>query len=464
MKITLLGAAGGEVTGSCYHVETSQANLLVDCGLFQGGPTERALNVAPLGAEAAHLTAVVLTHAHLDHTGRLPLLGKNGFRGPIYATPATIEMTALVLRDAAKIQAQDAARHAEHPKPGGAPPPPPLYSIGDVEKILGQLKPVPYNSAVAVAPGVQARWVEAGHMLGSASIQLLVDEGGARRRVAFSGDLGQKNPPILRTAEPFEEADLLFLESTYGDRDHQPFAATVEQLIAILRVAEAGRGKVLVPTFAIGRAQLLTALLAWSFRQHRLKLLPVFLDSPMAIEAGNIYDRHPELYDDEMIAFLKERPLWRDLTTMRMTCTPEESRQINSTPGPCLVMAGSGMCTAGRIVHHLRLNLARPEAHVLIAGFQGRGTLGRQLVDGAKTVVIFGETIPVRAQIHTLGGFSAHAGQTDLLAWFSALAPSRPRVALTHGEDGPRQALSRLISSRHELTPVLPAQGESLTL
>jgi metallo-beta-lactamase family protein len=464
MKITLLGAAGGEVTGSCYHVETTRANLLVDCGLFQGGHTEHALNVAPLGAGAAKLTAVVLTHAHLDHTGRLPLLGQNGFRGPIYATPATIEMTALVLRDAAKIQTQDAARHAAQTAPGGPPPAPPLYTTADVEKILGLLKPVPYNDPVTVAPGVRARWVEAGHMLGSASIQLLVDDEGMPRRIAFSGDLGTKNPPILRTAEPFHEADLLFLESTYGDRDHQPFPATVEQFISVLRAAEAGRGKVLVPTFAIGRAQLLIALIAWSFRKHRLAPLPVFLDSPMAIEAGNIYDRHPELFDEQMLAFLKERPLWRDLTTMRFTSTPAESREINSVTGPCLVLAGSGMATAGRILHHLRLNLARPETHVLIAGFQGRGTLGRQLVDQAKTVVIFGETIPVRAQIHTLGGFSAHAGQTDLLEWFGALAPSRLRVALTHGEDGPRQALARRITAQHGLTPVLPALGESITL
>jgi metallo-beta-lactamase family protein len=464
MKITLLGAAGGEVTGSCYHVESPTANLLVDCGLFQGGPNEHALNVAPLGAAAAQLNAVVLTHAHLDHTGRLPLLVKNGFRGPIFATQATIEMTGLILRDSAKIQAQDAARHAAKPAPKGPPPPPPLYSMADVEKILGQLKPVSYNVAVPVAPGVRACWVEAGHMLGSASIQLLVDDAGAQRRVVFSGDLGPKNPPILRTAEPFTQADLLFLESTYGDRDHQPFPATVEQFVAILRAAEAGRGKVLVPTFAIGRAQLLIALLAWSFRKHRLAPLPVFLDSPMAIEAGNVYDRHPELYDDEMVAFLKERPLWRDLTTMRMTATPEESKQINFAPGPCIVMAGSGMCTAGRIVHHLRLNLAHPEAHVLIAGFQGRGTLGRQLVDGAKSVVIMGETISVKAQIHTLGGFSAHAGQTDLLQWFSALAPSRPRVALTHGEDGPRQALSGKIAAQYGITPVLPALGQTVTL
>jgi metallo-beta-lactamase family protein len=463
MKITLLGAAGGEVTGSCYHVETRQAGLLVDCGLFQGGQTERLLNVPPLASGAGLLHAVVLTHAHLDHTGRLPLLVQAGFRGPVYATPATIEMTGLILRDAAKIQLQDAERHARHAAPG-AEPMPPLYSLAQVEQILRQLKPVPYNEPVPVAPGIRARWVEAGHMLGSASIQLLADDAGTARKVVFSGDLGPANPPILRTAEPFTQADLVFLESTYGDRDHLPFQETVDQFVHLMQAAEKTRGKVLVPTFAVGRAQLLIALLAWSFRTGRLQPLPAFLDSPMAIEAGNIYDRHPELYDEEMLAFLKERPLARDLGTLKMTCTPEESRQINSAPGPCLVMAGSGMCTAGRILHHLRLNLGRPETQVLIAGFQGAGTLGRQLVEGAKTVMIYGESVPVRAQIHTLNGFSAHAGQTDLLRWFAALAPARPRLVLTHGENPQRRALAEKIAARDRITAVLPALQETLTL
>jgi metallo-beta-lactamase family protein len=210
----------------------------------------------------------------------------------------------------------------------------------------------------------------------------------------------------------------------------------------------------------VGRAQLLTALLAWIFRNRRVEPFPVFLDSPMAIEASRIYARHPELFDDEMLAFLKVRPLAQDLVTMKMTATPEESRQINDYPGPCLVMAGAGMCTAGRILHHLRHNLWNPEAHVIIAGYQGSGTLGRLLVEGARQVTIFGETIAVKAQVHTLGGFSAHAGQTDLAAWFATLAPSRPRVILTHGENGPRAALAGLIDRTYGLTPVLPALGD----
>lgn len=463
MKITVLGAAGGEVTGSAYLVETEQARVLVDCGMFQGGRKVDELNHSPLGAAVLPLQAVLLTHAHLDHTGRLPLLAQAGYTGPLFATPATIEMTSLILRDSAKIQVQDAERANRRLSPGDKPATP-LYTLGDAEKILQQLKPVPYDRPIAVAPGIQACFLEAGHMLGSASIQLLVEEKRGRRRVVFSGDIGPKGAPILRDSETFAQADLVFLESTYGDRDHQPFATTVEQFIAVLRQAVAARGKVIVPTFAVGRAQLLTALLAGIFRQKLIAPFPVFLDSPMAIEASHIYDRHPELFDEETTAFLRAGSIARDLTTMRWTATAEESKVINSVPGPCLIMAPSGMCNAGRVLHHLRHNVGNPEAHVVIVGFQGHGTIGRQLVDGAREISIFGERLAVRAQVHTLGGFSAHAGQTDLLQWFAPLASAKPRVVLTHGEDGPRQALAEAVLARHGLAASLPALGESIVL
>lgn len=464
MKITVLGAAGGEVTGSCYLVETAQAKVMVDCGLFQGGEHARELNRAPLGNNEPPLDAVLLTHAHLDHTGRLPLLTKSGFKGPIYATPATVDMTSLILRDAGKIQSQDAERQNRQRMRAGDEPICPLYTGADVDQVVEQLRPSPYHQATPVAPGIRAVFVDAGHMLGSASIQLLIEDGVARRTVVFSGDLGPKGTPILRDFEPFSAADVVFLESTYGDRDHQPFANTLLEFINVLKLAIEAKGKVLVPTFAVGRAQLLTALLTGIFRKKLLPPFPIFLDSPMAIEASNIYDRHPELFDDELVATMKEKPLAQDLTTMRMTATTEESKQINSVPGPCLIMAGAGMCNAGRILHHLRHNLWNPAAHVLIVGYQGKGTLGRLLVDRAPRVTIYGETIVVRAQIHTLGGFSAHAGQMDLLGWFSAIAPAKPRVFLTHGEDGPRTTLAKLIAERHGITPTLPALGEVIEL
>jgi metallo-beta-lactamase family protein len=400
----------------------------------------------------------------LDHTGRLPLLPKLGFTGPVYATPATVDMAGLILRDSARLQAMDAERQNRKRARAGEPPIQPLYTPDDAEAIIGQLTPAPYRRPVPVATGVRVCFAEAGHMLGSASVQLLVDEDGREKRIVFSGDLGPTGVPIQRNFDAFHQADAVFLECTYGDRDHRPFRETAEEFIGIVKKAVKTRGKILIPTFAIGRAQLLTALLSWAFRNKQVTPFPVFLDSPMAIEATRLYVRYylkdPELFDEVLLKYLRQRPMREDLKTLKATVTAVESKAINGCPGPCLVMAGAGMCTGGRILHHLKENLWRPETHVVIVGYQGRGSLGRRLVDGAESVNIFGEKIVVRAQVHTLGGFSAHAGQTDLLKWLSAIAPSTPQIVLIHGEDGPRQALAKEIRARHGLTPALPKQGD----
>lgn len=463
MKIKILGAAGGQVTGSCYLVETKTARILVDCGLFQGHHLADSLNQPPV-ASVQGLDAVVITHGHLDHTGRLPLLAKLGYTGPVYATPATIEMSALILRDSAHIQLADNERVNRKRERAGEPPVEPLYTAAEAEAIIQCFKEVPYQQPVTVAPGIQAVWAEAGHMLGSASIQLIIDDEGRQKRVVFSGDLGPKGAPILKDYEPFHRADMVFLESTYGDRDHQPFGETVAEFDRIVQDAVKARGKILVPTFAVGRAQLLMTLLSQMFRKKQLPPFPLFLDSPMAIKASEIYTHHHELFDDEMLKYMAEKPVRDDLKTLTLCATAEESKKINDQPGPFLVMAGAGMCNAGRILHHLKANLWKPETHVIIVGYQGDGSLGRQLVNGEKIVSIFGEKIAVKAQIHTLGGFSAHAGQTDLLAWFQVIAPSQPRVVLTHGENEPRQILGDLIQRRYKLKPLLPALNETVEL
>src|SRR5262245_27699974 len=367
MKITIVGAAGGEVTGSAYYVQTKQASVLVDCGLFQGGRKSEALNRPPIGPKQK-LDAVLLTHGHLDHTGRLPLLAKRGHTMPVFATPATIEMTALILRDSARIQVSDNERQNRKRARAGEPPQEPLYTPEDVEKILQQLRPVPYQQPFPVAAGLQDIWTESGHMLGSASIQLIEETGGKTQRVVFSGDLGPKGALILKDFEPFKRADLVFLESTYGDHDHRPFKETVDEFVDIVKDAVERRGKLLVPIFAVGRAQLITGLLAWMFRTGKVQPFPLFLDSPMAIEATEIYMRHRELFDDGMIQFINERPLSEDLKTLKACVTADDSKKINDQPGPCLVMAGAGMCNAGRIVHHLKANLWKPDTHVLKIG------------------------------------------------------------------------------------------------
>jgi metallo-beta-lactamase family protein len=463
MKITIIGAAGGEVTGSAYYVQTKQASVSVDCGMFQGGKKAEALNRLP--ARPNHqLDAVLITHAHLDHTGRLPLLAKEGLRVPVFATPATVEMAELILRDSAHIQAGDLERRNRKRQRAGELAEEPLYTAQHAEEVIQLFQPVPYQQPVDVAPGMKAVWAEAGHMLGSASIRLDVEEDGRTKAVVFSGDLGPLGAPILRDFEPFREADMVFLESTYGDRDHRPFVETVQEFVTIVHDTVEKRGKILVPTFAVGRAQLLMSLLAWMFREHKVRPFPLFLDGPMAIEATNIYLHHRELFDDAMTKFIAERPVREDLKTLTLSLTADDSRKINDQPGPCLIMAGAGMCTAGRILHHLKQNLWRPETHVLIVGYQSYESLGRRLVEGAKTVRIFGEKIAVRAHVHTLGGFSAHAGQKDLLGWFSAIAPAKPRVILTHGENGPREALAKQVLERFNLPSELPNMNDVIEL
>jgi metallo-beta-lactamase family protein len=459
MKITIVGASGGEVTGSAYYVQTKNASVLVDCGLFQGGQKSEALNRPPTSPKQK-LDAVLLTHAHLDHTGRLPLLARRGHTMPVFATPATIEMTALILRDSARIQAGDAERRNRKRQRAGEAPEEPLYTPEHAEAIIQCLKEVPYQQPVTVAPGIQAIWAESGHMLGSASIQLIVEEDGRQKRVVFSGDLGPRGALILRDFEPFRQADLVFLESTYGDHDHRPFTETVEEFVRIVKDTVERRGKILVPTFAVGRAQLLTSLLAWMFRKKKVRPFPIFLDSPMAIQALNIYVRHRELFDDQMKKFISEKPLRADLKSMKLCVTADDSMKINEQEGPCLVMAGAGMCNAGRILHHLKQNLWKPDTHVLIVGYQSHESLGRRLVEGAKLVSIHGEKVVVKAKVHTLGGFSAHAGQTDLLHWFSSLAPSKPRVILTHGENEPRGELAKKIQQRFKLRSTLPKMND----
>ncbi|MBC8003431.1 MAG: MBL fold metallo-hydrolase [Opitutaceae bacterium] len=463
MKITMFGAAG-EVTGSAYCVETVQARLLVDFGMFQGVDHAEDRNRVPKELKADRLDAVVLTHAHLDHVGRLPLLVKAGYQGPIYCTPATIDLTGLILRDSAKVQQQDIARLNRRRERDGKPPVEPLYQLQDVEALLRLLKPVSYQQSVKVAPGVQARFVEAGHMLGSASIELVLEEHGHKRTVVFSGDVGQKGTPILKDFETFQKANLVFLESTYGDRDHKSLAATMAEFEDIVKGCVARQGKMLVPTFAVGRAQLLVYLLTLMFRNKVVPKFPVYVDSPMAIEATKIYQNHPELMDEQYTELNADRALAADMSSIHATVTAEESKALNAPCGPCLVMAGAGMCNAGRIVHHLRHNLPNPQTSVIIVGFQSDGSLGRQLVDGRKEVFIFGERVAVNARIHTLGGFSAHAGQSDLLRWFNTMSQSRPRVVLTHGEARGREPLAALIKSRYLINAELPMFGDVIEL
>jgi metallo-beta-lactamase family protein len=463
MKIYFHGATG-DVTGSAYHVTTKQASLLIDCGLFQGRQREREKNRRKANLEGGRLDAVILTHGHLDHVGRLPLLTKNGYRGPIYATRATIDLATLILRDAHALQKADIKRENRKRARAGLEPVEPLYEESDVRRLKPLARSVRYNKSFEAAPGIRARLVDAGHVIGSASVELTVEEDGRKKVVIFSGDLGPRGAPVLNDPTPFEHADAVIMESTYGDRDHRSLHDTAIEGRDIVAKAIEARAKILVPVFAVGRTQLLLYLLAAAFRNKTLSPFPIYLDSPLAIEATKIYGTHNELFDSEAKDMVKSGELRRHLQNAHPCPKPADSRALNDVEGPCLIMAGNGMCTGGRIVHHLRHNLPVPGTAVLMVGFQSPRTLGRQLVDGRKTVTIFGEKIPVRASIHTMGGFSAHAGQSDLLNWLGVVAPSRPRVIITHGEQRARSALTDLIAARYSLRTECPELGDVIEL
>jgi metallo-beta-lactamase family protein len=463
ISLTFYGAAD-DVTGSCYVVRSNDATVLVDFGMFQGQEEKDNLNEWPKGLNPKDIDAVLVTHAHLDHTGRLPLLSKHGYAGPVYCTEPTAELAMLILRDSVRLQAQDLERVNRKRTRAGMEPVGDLYDTTHVEALLERFKSVTYDEKVPVAKGMRAQFVDAGHLLGSSSIRLLIEDGGVKKSVVFSGDLGQTGTPILKDPEGFTQADTIILESTYGDRDHRSLEETADQFEAIVREASGKKGKILVPTFAVGRAQLILYLLAVLFRQKRVPKFPVFIDSPMAIEATKIYARHLELFDEDFQRLRRDRPILQDMDMVTPTPTADDSRALNDVKGPCLIMAGSGMCSGGRILHHLKYNLWRPDTDVVIVGFQSYGTLGRRLVEGAESVRILGEEIAVKARLHTLNGFSAHAGQSDLLKWIEPLSAARPQTILTHGEHDARLTLAGELSQRFSLTPLMPTLGETITI
>ena len=462
MKITLHGAAGGEVTGSAFQIRTKRANIFIDCGLFQGARKLENYNRLPPRSAVGTLDAVVLTHAHLDHTGRLPLLTRFGYHRPIYATPATIDLTDLILRDAARLQLEDVKRQNRRREAQGVPPLEPLYTARQIDQLRPLFKRMRYDHPTEVAPGITVRAVEAGHVLGSASLEVTVEEDGSRKVLVFSGDLGPRGAPLHRDPTPFRHADLVFMESTYGDRDHPSLHETAVEAREAVKAAVAQRGRILVPVFAIGRTQLLLYLLAGAFKRKTLAPFPIYIDSPMAIEATTIYRKHFELFDEEALSMSRSGELAKHLKTATPLPKASQSQALAKRPGPYLVMAGAGMCTGGRILNHMFNHLADPTTLLMMVGYQSRGSIGRAIVDGAKSVRIFGKSVPVRATTHTFSGLSGHAGQSDLLAWIGSIAPSKPRIFLTHGEDMQRNALHARIRDRYGLDAQMPDYRQTI--
>jgi metallo-beta-lactamase family protein len=456
MKVSFHGATEG-VTGSCHMLECCGKTILVDCGLYQGSRELDEENAAPFGFDPASIDYVLLTHAHLDHCGRLPLLVKRGFRGEIIATAATKELARVVLIDSAHLQEEEALhkskRQGHHH--GSHAQTEPLYTLQDAFYTLEFFgRSTAYGTPINLAPGLEATFFDAGHILGSASIYLELNENGHQRSIVFSGDLGNAGRPLLRTPHVPHKADAVVMETTYGDRLHKGWQDSVEELYAAIEGTFQRGGNVIIPTFALERAQEILYFLHEGVENKRLPAsMQVFLDSPMAISATQIFERHPECYSAEVAEFFREGRDPFHLPGLHFTRETADSMAINRISGGAVIMAGSGMCTGGRVRHHLDHNLWRNNASIIFVGYAAIGTLARRIIDGAKSVRLFGKQVPVRAAIHTINGFSAHADQAELLAWQREIRPAM--TFLVHGDPDAMQQFSVKLKGQRVEMPKL---------
>ena len=457
MKLKFLGA-NQQVTGSRYFLQAGGLNIMVDCGLFQERDyLERNWEDSPVPAR--DLDFILLTHAHLDHCGRIPKLVKEGYANPIIATRASVELAGIVLKDAGKLQEEDAShKKRRHRKEGrrGKYPEVPLYTREDAEDSLPLFRGVPYEETVELNDQVSARFHDAGHILGSSMLEITVRENGQVRRLIFSGDMGQWDKPLVRDPSLFEQADYIVVESTYGDRNHKDEGDVEDRLCDVVNEAVERGGNLLIPTFAIERAQELLYHLSRLIWEDRIPHLMTFLDSPMAVNATEVFLRHTECLDEETHQLLRSRQHPFAFPGLKLVRTVEESKAINRIRGTCIVMAGSGMCTGGRIKHHLEHQISKAGTTLLFVGYQARGTLGRQLLEGVKEVRIHGRTLPVRAQIEQIHGFSAHADQDDLLRWLGHFQNPPRRLFVTHGEPEVSQVLAGKVENEWNWAVAVP--------
>lgn len=463
VHITFLGAAR-MVTGSCYYLESEQAKFLVDCGLFQGSSEERNLNNRSFPFHPGDLDFVLLTHAHIDHSGYLPKLCQQGFRGRIITTQATADLCQIMLPDSGHIQEMEAEWNNRKRVRQGAPPMEPLYTANDALAALKYFYPVHYGEEIQAGPGVTVRFRDAGHILGSAILEIWVQEGDKRIKLVFTGDLGQYNQPVIRDPALIEAADYIIMESTYGDRDHiNKEDRTARLAEAVKRTAQAG-GKLIIPSFAVGRTQDILYHLKLLRLAGEIPKIPVFIDSPMAVSATETFRRNSQYFDEETYQLLRKGENPFEFPGLYFVRTTEESKRLNEMDGQQIIISASGMCEAGRILHHLRHNLWRPETHVLFVGYQAEGTLGRRLLDGVKAVKIFGEEIIVKAQILQIEGFSAHADQAGMLDWLKGFVQKPRTVFLVHGDADVFPEWERKIREVLNYPTIVPELGQSFEL
>ncbi|MDD1608559.1 MAG: MBL fold metallo-hydrolase [Methylococcaceae bacterium] len=462
--LTFLGATG-QVTGSCYLLETKHKRVLLDCGLFQGSKETEKQNATDFPFNPATIDAVILSHAHLDHCGRLPKLVKDGFKGVVYLTEASFPLLELLLKDAVHLQLRDIEWENKRRERAGKKLLEPLYELDDVEALLKLRQPIAYGKETNILKNISVSFHEAGHILGSSIVRLHITEHNETKTLVFSGDLGNPLSPLLRDPAILTEADVLLLESTYGDRDHKPLDSTLDELSDVLQEAAHSGGNVIIPAFAVGRTQDLIYWLGKLQRQGKVPQQQIYLDSPMAISASNIYADNTNLFNIDDPEFTKVAPhgwhAW--LHGLIYSETAEDSMAVNRIVGGVIIIAGSGMCNGGRIRHHLKYNLWRHNAHIVITGFQAEGTLGRTIVEGKKKYLkILGAEVAVSAKVHTLGALSAHADQSQLLQWASHFK-TKPRLYLIHGEKSATLSLQTCFQ-RTGWNAHIPQVGETITL
>jgi len=465
IKLNFFGAAKN-VTGSCYFLEVNGVRLLVDCGLYQ----ERDLkprNWADFPVPPSTIDAVLLTHAHLDHCGRLPKLVKEGFKGKIFATAATAEIANIIMLDSAHIQEEDIKhKKMRHERSGKKSPFPyePLYTKEDAEKANTLFCKSPYDTKVEIGSGITAEFREAGHVFGSTSIRVTVEQGGETRTILFSGDVGRWDLPIMRDPRQFEQADYVLIESTYGDRLHGEVANIPGELERVINETHQAGGNVIIPSFSLERTQELLYHLNNLLREDRIPHLVAFVDSPMAIKITEVFKKHTELFDDEAMAQLNAGDHPCDFPGLTMSRTVDQSKSINHINGTAIIIAGSGMCTGGRVKHHLKNNLDRPESTILFVGYQAGGTLGRQILEKPDSIRIFGEEHLLKARVEKISGFSAHADQNELYRWISSLKTPPRKVFVTHGEESQATAFSEFLTEKTGWDCVIPEYEQEVML
>lgn len=460
--VTFWGAAH-TVTGSMHLIESGRQRVLLDCGLYQGRRAEAWKRNSEFPFSPSRLDAVVLSHAHIDHCGNLPHLVRAGFHGPIYCTPATRDLIAVMLADSAKIQEED-AWHLNRRRPSGEPPIEPLYNYRDVRRTLQLARAVPYDGLQTIGKNITVRFADAGHLLGSAMVHVAIGSAGKERTITFTGDLGRHGLPILRDPVPIPPADLLISESTYGGRNHPGVEMLAGDLCKVVQRTVQRGGKVLIPAFSLGRTQTVLYFLHQLISSGQLERLPIFVDSPLAAAATEVFRLHPECFDEETSLLLYQD---RDLFGEKLACftrSVEESKAINTQREPCIIIAASGMCESGRILHHLRNNVENERNTVMIIGYQAPNTLGRRLVEKRPVLRILDCQCQLRAEVVVMNGFSSHAGRDDLLAMLTPLADAKRKVRLVHGEPDQAEALAQTLKTLGFVDVAYPERGDTVTL